>query len=100
MDTAIELEKTRIRMFPEIKFNMDVCLGALDCGKCLQACPAHVMRCYTPKPEGKVQTSKEWIPIATFSSLCTGCLKCVRACPKASKGAIEVSFKPTRLPVK
>jgi len=38
METAIQLEKTRIQMFPEIKFNMDSCLGALDCGKCLSNC--------------------------------------------------------------
>ena len=100
METAIQLEKTRIQMFPEIKFNMDSCLGALDCGKCLQACLYHVMRCYTPMPEGKAQSSKDWIPIATFPSLCTGCLRCVQVCPKASEGAIEVSFKAMRLPVK
>ncbi|MFC1956238.1 4Fe-4S dicluster domain-containing protein [Chloroflexota bacterium] len=100
METAIHIDKTKIRVWPEIRFNMDSCLGALDCGKCLQACLFNVMRCYTPMPEGKAKNSKDWIPIATFPSLCTGCLRCVQVCPKSSEGAIDVSFKRIRLPVK
>ena len=92
--------KTVTRLFPEITFNMDSCLGAMDCGKCLQACQPHVMRCFTPIAEGKTTTSKEWIPLATFPSLCTGCLECVKVCPKASEGAIKVEFIEKRLPKK
>ncbi len=92
--------KTVNKLFPEIVFNMDACLGAMDCGKCLQACEPHVMRCYTQKPEGHTTTSKEWIPIATFPSLCTGCMNCVKVCPKASEGAIKVTFVENTLPKK
>jgi ferredoxin len=92
--------KTVNKLFPEISFNMDTCLGAMDCGKCLQACHPHVMRCYTPIAEGKTSTSKEWIPIATFPSLCTACMECIKACPKAAEGAIQVNFVEKRLPKK
>jgi len=87
-------------MFPEITFDMDKCIGGLDCGKCMQACTPHVLRAYTPMPEGKAQNSKDWLPIATFPSLCTGCMKCVEVCPEADKGAIKVELKPMRVPVK
>jgi ferredoxin len=92
--------KTYEKMFPRIKFDMESCLGALDCGKCLHACTPHVMRCYTAIPEGHTQASKDWIPIATFPSLCTGCMKCVEVCPKAKEGAISVTFEKVRLPKK
>lgn len=92
--------KTVTKMCPQITFNMDTCIGALDCGKCLQACVPHVLRCYTPIAEGMTNTSKEWIPIATFPSLCTGCMRCVEVCPKAKEKAITVTFKETRLPKK
>ena len=92
--------KTYTKMFPQIKINMDSCLGALECGKCMQACVPHVLRCYTPIAEGKVTTSREWIPIATFPSLCTGCMKCVEACPKAKEKAITVTFEAIELPKK
>ena len=92
--------KTVEKMFPEISFNMDVCLGALDCAKCLQACSPHVMRCYPAMAEGHAQTSEDWIPIATFPSLCTGCMDCVKVCPKAGEGAIKVEFKKRTLPKK
>jgi ferredoxin len=92
--------KTYTKMFPKIEFNMESCLGAMDCAKCLQACAPHVMRCYTQIPEGHTSNSKQWIPIATFPSLCTGCMKCVEVCPKARDGAIVVKFEPIRLPKK
>ncbi|MEW6410758.1 MAG: 4Fe-4S binding protein [Nitrospirota bacterium] len=92
--------KTYVKEVPHIEFNMGACLGALECGKCLQACAPHVMRCYTPIPEGKTSTSKEWIPVATFPSLCTGCMKCVEVCPKKDEKAISVTFKPMKLPKK
>ena len=92
--------KTYEKMFPRITFNMASCLGALDCGKCLHACTPHVMRCYTNIPEGHTTGSKDWIPIATFPSLCTGCMKCVAVCPKVKEGAISVTFEKTRLPKK
>jgi len=92
--------KTVKKMTPQIKFDMNSCLGALDCGKCMQACAPHVLRCYTPIAEGTTSTSKQWIPIATFPSLCTGCMKCVEACPNAKEKAIDISFKEARLPKK
>jgi ferredoxin len=92
--------KTYYKEAPKIEFNMDACLGAIDCGKCLQVCPPHVMRCYTQIPEGQTKTSKEWIPIATFPSLCTACMQCVKVCPKAKEGAISVTFERMRLPKK
>jgi ferredoxin len=92
--------KTVEKNYPEITFNMDVCLGAMDCGRCLQACQPHVMRCYTPMPEGHAKKSTDWVPIATFPSLCTGCMDCVNVCPKADEGAISINFVPTVLPKK
>jgi len=92
--------KTIKKLFPKIEFNMDSCLGAIDCGKCLQACAPHVMRCYTKIAEGHTKGSKEWFPIATFPSICTACMKCVEVCPKAKEGAISVTFEPVRLPKK
>jgi ferredoxin len=92
--------KTYEAMIPKVNFNMASCLGAIDCGKCLQACTPHVMRCYTQIPEGHTQISKEWIPIATFPSLCTACMKCVEVCPQSKDGAISVSFERVRLPKK
>lgn len=91
---------TYTKLFPQIDFNMDVCRGAMDCGKCLQVCQPHVMRCYTQIPEGHTTSSKEWIPIATYPSLCTGeaCMKCVKVCPQP--GAISITFKPMRMPRK
>jgi len=92
--------KTYEKMLPRIEFNMEACLGALDCGKCLQACTPHVMRCYTPIAEGNTENSKQWVPIATFPSLCTGCMKCAEVCPKAKDGAITITFEKVRLPKK
>jgi len=92
--------KTVKKMRPQIEFNMNSCLGALECGKCLQACVPHVLRCYTPIAEGMTTTSKQWIPIATFPSLCTGCMSCVEVCPKAKEKAIVATFKEMRLPKK
>ena len=92
--------KTYTKMFPKIEFNMASCLGALDCGKCLQACVPHVMRCYTQIPEGHTTNSKQWIPIATYPSLCTACMKCVEICPKVKEGAITINFFPARVPKK
>lgn len=92
--------KTITKEVPHIKFNMDTCLGTLDCGKCLQACVPHVLRCYTAIPEGKTTVSKDWIPVATFPSLCTGCMRCVEVCPRKEEKAITVTFVPTRLPKK
>lgn len=92
--------KTEKKMRPQIVFNMDSCIGALDCGKCLQACVPHVLRCYTPIAEGMTKTSKEWIPIATFPSLCTGCMSCVEVCPKAKEKAIVITFEEKKLPKK
>jgi ferredoxin len=92
--------KTVEKMFPEITFNMDACLGGLDCAKCLQACRPHVLRCYTPMPEGHAKSSKDWVPIATYPSLCTGCKACVEACPKADDGAIKIDFVTRTLPKK
>lgn len=90
--------KTQTKMVPQIEFDMNACVGAVDCGECLQACAPHVLRCYTEKPEGTTTTSLEWIPIATFPSLCTGCMRCVEVCPKADEGAIRVTFKEMLLP--
>lgn len=92
--------KTVQKMSPQIAFDMEACLGALDCGKCMQACVPHVLRCYTPIAEGMTSVSKQWIPIATFPSLCTGCMRCVEVCPKAQDKAIRVTFKESRLPKK
>ena len=92
--------KTVDKLFPEITFNMDSCLGAIDCAKCLQICRPHVLRCYTPMPEGHAKSSKDWLPIATFPSLCTGCMDCVKVCPKADQGAIQIEFVPRKLPKK
>ena len=50
--------KTVEKEFPEITFNMDTCLGGMDCAKCMQACLPHVLRCYTPMPEGHAKSSK------------------------------------------
>lgn len=92
--------KTVDKMFPHITFNMDECLGALDCSKCLQACGPHVLRCYTPNTEGAAKVSTDWVPIATFPSLCTGCMDCVDVCPKADAQAIKMEFISTKLPKK
>jgi len=92
--------KTYKKTAPHIEINMDTCIGALDCAECLQACVPHVLRCYTENAEGTTSTSKEWIPIATFPSLCTGCMRCVEVCPKADEGAIMVTFEEMRLPKK
>lgn len=94
------MDKTIVKNFPQIKFNMDVCLGGLDCATCMQACPPHVLRTYTPMQEGKAKTSKDWVPIATFPSLCTGCMRCVEVCPKSEEGAITIDFVPMRVPIK
>ncbi len=92
--------RTVAKMVPQIEFNMNACLGGWECGKCLRACSPHVFRCFTDGPEGKASVSKDWVPIATYLSLCTGCMKCVSACPKADEGAIRVTFVPRRLPRK
>ena len=96
----MEMFSASERLFADITFDMNACVGALDCGKCMQACSPHVLRTYTAVQEGKAQTSKDWIPTATFPSICTGCMKCVEACPHAAKGAIKVELKPMRLPNK
>lgn len=94
------MEKTIIKMFPKIEFNMEKCIGGLDCAKCLQACPVNVLRTYTEKREGDARTSKDWLIVDTFPSMCTGCLKCVTVCPNAKEGAIKIEFVPMRIPVK
>jgi len=92
--------RTIVKMVPQIEFNMDACLGGWECGRCLQACIPHVFRCFADGPEGKASTSKDWVPIATYVSLCTGCKKCIEVCPRAKEAAIKITFVPARLPQK
>lgn len=86
---AIHLER-RIRRFrwqPRSsqpgRYRVEVrgCQNALDCRKCVEACPSQV---FVFSPEDGRQAGKRashWIARAVLPSRCTDCGECVAACP-------------------
>lgn len=95
--------KTRERMFPEFRFNMDSCLGTKDCAKCLQACVPSVLswsNVITDETDSNFKNSKNYVPCSTYPSKCTACMRCIEVCPKKNEGAITVEFKSIRVPKK
>lgn len=56
-------------VFAEIGYNQNKCIGIMECGLCLEACPINVIKTAADK---KIQIDREG---------CTDCGKCVEVCP-------------------
>ncbi|MGQ9722850.1 MAG: 4Fe-4S dicluster domain-containing protein [Candidatus Jordarchaeum sp.] len=70
----------------KVTVDMDRCVGAMECAKCLNICPSTVFAMY-PKEVKMFEPSEEWEIIPELDMLCVGCMKCVEICPG---NAIEV----------
>ena len=72
----------------EIEVDKDRCVGALECGICLRACPQGVFRAY-PEHRMKGEICTDWSFAPSYKVLCTGCGICEEACPP---GAIIITI--------
>jgi pyruvate formate lyase activating enzyme len=58
---------------PELAFNLNLCIGVEECGRCLEVCPEQALS--VEDSDGKVRVN--W-------DVCSNCGKCVDACPAKS----------------
>jgi len=78
-------------MLPTITVDYEKCREPLDCGKCLQICPTHVLGLGTkvgPRKFKEIDKGQFIVAGVRFEK-CSGCMDCVNTCPKS---AIQVSF--------
>ena len=72
--------------------DMSKCMGAMECAKCLDICPATVFAMY-PKEVKMFEPSKEWEIVPDLEVRCIGCMKCIEVCPgkaiKILEGEVE-----------
>jgi len=83
-----------IRTLPNIQIDQDRCISPMNCGNCLRVCPGVVLLC-VPKYNEKFREcdDDEFTVIVHNRPACTGCMKCVEACPE---DCIKIEFGEAR----
>ena len=78
-------------MLPTITVDDKKCHDPLNCRKCLQICPTHVLGMGTrvgPRKFKEIDKDQFLVAGVRFEK-CSGCMDCVKACPQ---NAIQVTF--------
>lgn len=77
-------------VIPDIVIDYKKCKNPLRCRRCLEVCPSVVLQVFPVKVAKFKETDPEDFRITPlYTPECTGCMECLRACPK---NAISVSF--------
>jgi len=80
-----------IRTLPNIEIDQDRCISPMNCGKCLQACPAVVLLCIPTYNEKFRECHDDDFQVMVHNRpACTGCMKCVEVCPE---DCIRIEFE-------
>lgn len=70
---------------PVITIDRERCTTPFDCKRCLRACPPAVLAVYGVKNVRGIETDRAepgaYVLAAVYRDKCTGCMKCVEACP-------------------
>jgi NADH-quinone oxidoreductase subunit I len=70
---------------PVITIDRDRCTTPFDCKRCLRVCPPAIFAVYAAKNVRGTETDKTepatYVMAAVYRDKCTGCMKCVEACP-------------------
>ena len=65
-----------------VSINSHICLGPVECGKCMQECPVGV---FIKIPKGRFklgELQKEYRIHPLFKEICNGCGVCMNICPR------------------
>lgn len=66
----------------KISVTAETCGNPLDCRLCLERCPGQVFATYPRRRREPGVAAQDWVVVAMLPSQCTGCMECLRFCPK------------------